>query len=130
MLRTQSRLPAWEVSTDWDLMVEPEIGLQWAADQVSALLANPGPAQAAQGARARFDRLGFTAAAISALAIMRAAPPRDRPLQAGVLRSVRADFSAPFAAFAVIDEPDSPWHQCMAFAAWVNLPAEPKQVGD
>lgn len=128
VLRTQVRMPAWEVSTDWDLMADPDLGVQWAAAQVNELLANPGPAQAAQGARARFDRLGFTAAAVSALAIMRSAPPREQLLQAGVLRTVRADLSTPFAVFAFIDQPESAWHQCLAFAAWVHLPADPQQV--
>ena len=128
VLRTEARVPAWEAESTWDLLAEPDVGLIDAARRVAALLAEPGPAQAAQCARARFDRLGFTAAAVTALAIMRSAPPRDREPTPGVLRKVRVDFAEPFAAFAFVDEPDSPWHQVMAFAAWVAEPTEPQQT--
>lgn len=128
VLRTEARVPAWEAESTWDLMAEPELGFVDAAQRISVLLADPGPAQAVQCARARFDRLGFTASAVTALAIMRSAPPRDREPKAGVLRKVRVDFAEPFAAFAFVDEPDSPWHHVMAFAAWVAEPTEPTQV--
>ncbi len=124
VLHTSVRLPAWEADARWDLLTDPALGFQDAAQRVAGLLAHPGPAQAAQRARARFDRLGFTAATITAVAIMRSAPPGQRESTAGVRRSVRADFAQPFAAFALIDEPDSSWHEVMAFAIWVGEPTE------
>ncbi|MFM8351681.1 MAG: hypothetical protein ACKN9D_11525 [Actinomycetales bacterium] len=129
VLRTQVRLPAWEVESTWDLMGQPELGFTQAADAIAALLANPGPAQATQRVRARFDRLGFTAAALTALAIKRSALPRDSESVTGVLRTIRADFAEPFAAFAMVDEADSAWHQVVAFAAWVHEPVEPHDEG-
>lgn len=128
VLRTEVRLPAWEAESSWDLMTDADLGFVDAAQRIAALLVHPGPAQAAQRARARFDRLGFTAAAVTALAVMRSAPPHDGEPTPGVLRRVRADFAEPFAAFALVDEPGSPWHQVMAFAAWIQEPADPQHT--
>ena len=124
-------LPAWYARSEHSL-ARAELGFPAAARSVAGLL---GLAvhdyQAKQSAVARYSRVGFEAAAVSAMAVLMGfAMPRD-----GVVRVAELRFGHPFAVVAVAvavddgasgDPPQgmsrpapSPWHGLPVFSAWV-----------
>jgi hypothetical protein len=117
-------LPAWQASSGHDL-TDPGLGF---AAAKNALAPGGDPWSARQAAMARYTRLGFEAAAVTAMAVAIALirPTRQRVAE---LR-----FGHPFAVVAVttdgngvtpatVDHP-SEWHGLPVFSAWVSEPAE------
>lgn len=135
--RCTAVLPAWSARTELDLS-RPELGFAAAAQALA-----PGdPWQARQAAAASYDRTGFEAAAVSALAVaMSMRVPRR-----GVVRTAELRFAHPYAVVAVavpeltgpeitgpeITGPErtsrgrasSPWNGLPVFSAWVAEPQD------
>jgi hypothetical protein len=127
--RCSAVLPAWTARTEYDLG-DPELGFAAAA----RALAPDDPWVARQAAMARYTRVGFEAAAVTALAVALAMHvPRT-----GLVRTAELRFGHPFAVVAVTaDRPGpgrparqdpSPWSGLPVFSAWVAQPedAEPQ----
>lgn len=122
-------LPAWSARSDHDLNV-PDLGFP----AVAQALGGGDPWEARQAAMARYSRVGFEAAAVSAVGIalaMLVVPAR------GLIRTAELRFGHPYAVVAVtVDEPvrgrppaeaRGPWHGLPVFSAWV---AEPEDAED
>lgn len=115
-------LPAWSASSRHDL-TDPALGFQAA---VRGLVPGAETFDARQAAMARYSRLGFEAAAVTAAMVRVAAriPARHRVAE---LR-----FGHPYAVVAVATDPAadrerprsgaSPWHGLPVFSAWVTEP--------
>jgi hypothetical protein len=115
-------LPAWSASSRLDL-TDPTLGFAAAA---RGLVPDAEDFDAQQAAMARYTRIGFEAAAVTALAVRSAAriPARHRVAE---LR-----FGHPYAVVAVATDPAagsqptrpavSPWHGVPVFSAWVSEP--------
>jgi hypothetical protein len=114
--RCTAVLPAWSAHSQQDLS-DPSLGFAAAA----AVLAPGDPWQARQAAMARYSRVGFEAAAVTALAIAMAA----RPSRPGLIRAAELRFGHPYAVVAVAAG-DGPWHGLPVFSAWV---AQPEDAG-
>ncbi len=126
--RCTAVLPAWSARSEHDL-TDPDLGFAAAAQALA-----PGdPWQARQAAMARYGRVGFEAAAVSALGIALAMlAPRQ-----GLIRTAELRFGHPYAVVAVAaDEPGSarppaaghsPWSGLPVFSAWVAQPENPSQ---
>jgi hypothetical protein len=109
-------LPAWSATDSYDLS-DPRFGFAAAAD---ALGAGPDPWQATQAATATYSRVGFEAAAVTAMAASMAMLPRR-----GLLRTVELRFGHPYAVVAVTAGAE-PWNGVPVFSAWV---CEPTSAG-
>jgi hypothetical protein len=114
--RCDAVLPAWSAQTNVELS-DPRLGF----GALAAGLAAGGSWRARQAAMARYSRVGFEAAAVTAFAVAvarLASPARSRVAE---LR-----FGHPFAVVAVaIDEDGAvpgPWHGVPVFSAWVTDP--------
>jgi hypothetical protein len=117
-------LPAWSASSRLDL-TDPALGF---AAAVRGLVPDGERFDARQAAMARYSRIGFEAAAVTAVAIRAAArvPARHR---AAELR-----FGHPYAVVAVATDPAanrersrsavSAWHGVPVFSAWVSEPVD------
>jgi len=115
-------LPAWSASSRLDL-TGPALGFAAAA---RGLVPDAESFDARQAAMARYTRIGFEAAAVTAIAIRSAVriPGRHRVAE---LR-----FGHPYAVVAVATDPArardrtrsavSPWHGVPVFSAWVSEP--------
>ena len=127
--RCTAVLPAWTAESEHNLR-DPELGFGAAAQALA-----PGDRwQAKQMAMARYTRVGFEAAAVTALLAARAMHV-PRP---GLVRTAELRFGHPFAVVAVTaDRPGagrpagqhpSPWSGLPVFSAWVAQPedAEPE----
>ena len=125
--RCTAVLPAWSARSELDL-TQPDLGFGLAAQALA-----PGdPWQARQAAVARYDRVGFEAAAVSALAVALSA----RVPQRGVLRTAELRFGHPYAVVAVAvphvtgperrspGPPGSAWDGLPVFSAWVAQPQD------
>jgi hypothetical protein len=123
--RCTAVLPAWSARSDHDL-TDPGLGFAAAAQALA-----PGdPWQARQAAMARYSRVGFEAAAVSALGIVMTMLSPQR----GLIRTAELRFGHPYAVVAVaVDEPargrppaggPGPWHGLPAFSAWMAEPAD------
>jgi len=117
-------LPAWEARSAHDLS-DGRLGFGAAAQA----LGKGDRWQAKQAAIARYTRLGFEAAAVTAMAIALSARPP------GLLRTGEIRFGHPYAVIAVAAadpdaEPDSGdvwperWNGLPLFSAWVAQPGE------
>jgi translation initiation factor 1 (eIF-1/SUI1) len=121
-------LPAWSANSTHDLR-DPRLGFGAAARAI----AGPDPWQAKQAAMARYTRIGFEAAAVTALAVYLSMRAPSR----GLRRTAELRFGHPFAVVAVtVDENydrnlgrprAGPWHGVPVFSAWV---AEPQDADD
>lgn len=126
--RFVSVLPAWSARTDIDLG-DDQLGFPGAARRLAATLTleDLGYA-AAQSAVARYDAVGFEAAAVTGL-FMATSARRYRP---GVRRTATLRFAHPYAvvAAATTDQrhgPDAPgraWHGLPVFSAWITDPTD------
>jgi hypothetical protein len=125
--RCTAVLPAWSARSDFDLSA-PGLGFGAAIGALSG----GDPWQAKQSAMARYSRVGFEAAAVSAVAVALAMmTPRPIPVRRAELR-----FGHPYAVVAVtVDPPDQssrpagsagPWYGLPVFSAWV---ADPEDAG-
>ncbi|MGH9094185.1 MAG: hypothetical protein ACRDXE_03395 [Acidimicrobiales bacterium] len=124
-------LPAWSAKFVLDLG-HREVGFPAAASAIAAALGIVDYRyDAVQSAVARYSRVGFEAAAVTALAV--AVAMRRRVLRPGVRRVAELRFGHPFAVVAVaVDdhtrpEKRGPWHGVPVFAAWVTEPTEPEE---
>ena len=137
-VRCNAALPAWRADTSLPLSALPGLGeaghlLGWQLR--SWQRQGPGRVDATQAAIAAFDRYGFEAAAITAMAVMAGAGP---PLDLGLRREVHIRFARPFVCVAAVD--DAPWgrvdgqyrrmpgtwHGLPVFSAAVSEPSEPQ----
>jgi hypothetical protein len=124
-------LPAWSAESRHNLN-RPELGIPAAAAAAKRALGEPGARhEAAQSAMARYSRVGFEAAAVSAMAVAVGFPmPQD-----GLRRTAEVRFDRPYAVVAVADRPwqdgwqpntseGSAWLGLPVFSAWVAEPEE------
>ena len=124
-------LPAWSAYSEHDLD-RPELGLPAAGAAAKHALGIPdGWHESKQVAMARYSRVGFEAAAVSAMMAGVSMPiPQD-----GLRRTARLRFGHPYAVVAVADrpwrdgwQPDTAegalWHSLPVFSAWVAEPTE------
>ncbi len=123
--RCTAVLPAWSARSEHNLDY-PDLGFA----AVAAALAPGDPWQARQSAMARYGRVGFEAAAVSAVAAaMAITVPRQ-----GLIRTAELRFGHPYAVVAVTVDPGGrppeagpdPWHGLPVFSAWV---AQPEDAG-
>jgi hypothetical protein len=130
-------LPAWQATSRHDLL-EPKLALGFEeAGKALAQLCNPefGPrlVEAVQVASGSFSRIGFEAAAITAMGTRGGTRPRPAEVRQ---RNAHLRFNRPYAVVAVtVDRPQLPgsetsspspaWHGVPVFSAWINEPAEP-----
>jgi hypothetical protein len=126
--RCAAVLPAWSARSQHNLGA-PGLGFLVAM----AALAPGDPWQAGQSAMARYGRVGFEAAAVSAAAaVMGMTTPRQ-----GLIRTAELRFGHPYAVVAVTVDPPGPrsepaaapgpWHGLPVFSAWV---ADPQDAGE
>lgn len=109
-------LPAWSASSRHRLDA-PELGFPSAARALAGLLGLPGYEFAAgQSAVARYHRVGFEAAAVTAVLVALSLPV----LRDGVVRVAELRFGHPYAVVAVAVDESSPWHGVPVFSAWVR----------
>lgn len=124
--RCTAVLPAWSAHSSHDLT---QVGLGFNAAKEA--LAGPGdPWQARQAAMARYSRVGFEAAAVTAMAVAMSMRAPSR----GLLRTAELRFGHPFAVVAVTADEHhdrkaggsrrGPWHGVPVFSAWVTEPEE------
>lgn len=107
-------LPAWSARGNHDL-AHPRLGLPAAARLLAPLVgAGEQAYEARQSVLARFDRVGFEAAAVSGVA----AAVAYRPQRPGVRRVAELRFGHPYAVVAVATG-SGPWHGLPVFSAWV-----------
>jgi hypothetical protein len=139
-------IPAWEASIPAvDLFGDADFGFDVAAAVLAERLsATSGElfAQAAQVTTAKFDRWGFSAASVTALAMIGMAGGRELPRARGLQRDATVRFSRPFGVVAVAASPreleeslglpmsgqpePEPWRGVPVFTAWVTRPTEPQ----
>jgi hypothetical protein len=123
--RCSAVLPAWSAQSEHDL-TGADLGFAAAARGLAGLLgADDLPYEAKQSAVARYSRVGFEAAAVTAVAALLSMPPPPRD---GVLREAELRFGHPYAVVAVATQRDGaapgPWHGLPVFSAWVADPAD------
>jgi hypothetical protein len=109
-------LPAWSASSEHGLGA-PALGFPSAARALAGLIGLPEYRyEAKQSAVARYSRVGFEAAAVTAM-VMASALPMYRD---GVVREAVLRFGHPYAAVAFVSDRSSPWHGVPVFSAWVR----------
>jgi hypothetical protein len=130
-------LPAWEAHNDHELRGR-ELGFEYAAGVLAQIAGLPLEGlQAKQSAMARYTRLGFQAAAVTAMCMVGSAlPPRTR----GIERHVELRFGHPFAVVATTWDNKwndaagglvpGPWNGVPVFSAWVADPMDPTSEPD
>lgn len=122
--RCTALLPAWSADSDHDLG-RTELGLPAAARAAAAALGlGAFGYEARQSAVAKYTRVGFEAAAVSAMAVATGyQEPRD-----GVERTAELRFGHPYAVVATARDQRwesgrgtvvGPWHGLPVFSAWV-----------
>ena len=122
-------LPAWSARADLDLTADPGLGFGAAGEVLARLVDEPGMAvDARQCAVARFHRVGFEAAAVTAVAGRMSAIIEQGEVR---VRVAHLRFPHPYAVVAVArptapytGAPD-PWDGIPVFSAWVDTPEEP-----
>lgn len=123
--RVRVVLPAWKASSNHELTADPGLGFGALGRALAASLppGTAGAIQARQCAVARYNRWGFEAAAVTAVAL------RSAMMQPGVSRTATLRFGHPYAVVAVVGKGPArprrdPWAGVPVFAAWVGEPAE------
>ncbi|MGI9092729.1 MAG: serpin family protein [Mycobacteriales bacterium] len=126
--RYTSVLPAWSAQSKHDLTRSVELGFPAAAAALAkAMTLGRHRHVAKQAAMARYTRVGFEAAAVTAVVMERSAASAPRP---GLRRDALLRFAHPYAVVAVTaDEPgrrptavESRWHGLPVFSAWITEP--------
>jgi hypothetical protein len=119
--RYTSILPAWSAESDHDLS-HPDFGFAAAAARLGEALGRPDLSFVArQSALARYSRLGFEAAAVTAMMTLAGAIVARE----GVRRTAELRFAHPYAVVAVAEDPSGgPWAKVPAFSAWVAEPED------
>ena len=133
--RCYAQLPAWEAQSDLDLADE-STGFSAAFSTLAdVLLLTNAWYEARQSAIARYGRVGFEAAAVTAFAIATSAVVgKSRKRRIAELR-----FGHPFAVVAVTtdahrgrstgNQQRGPWHGVPVFSAWITEPCEADEPG-
>ncbi|MDP7701763.1 hypothetical protein [Mycobacterium sp. TY815] len=116
-------LPAWQASSNHDLTADPGLGFGALGRALAAALPAVPEIQARQSAVARYNRWGFEAAAVTAVAL------RSAMLPTGMSRTATLRFGHPFAVVASVGKRPGrprrdPWAGVPVFAAWVAEPAD------
>lgn len=116
-------LPAWKASSDHDLTADPELGFGALGRALSEALPAAPDMQARQSAVARYNRWGFEAAAVTAVAL------RSAMMPTGLSRTAVLRFRHPYAVVASVGKRPGrsrrdPWAGVPVFAAWVADPAD------
>jgi hypothetical protein len=116
--RCSAVLPAWEARSELDLG-HPDLGFPAGARAIAELLGlSEYDYEARQSAVARYTRVGFEAAAVSAMFTTTGfTMPRD-----GVVRTAELRFAHPYAVVAVASG-GGPWNGVPVFSAWVANPS-------
>jgi hypothetical protein len=117
--RCTAVLPAWSAESDHDLS-HPDFGFVAAAEHLARALGRPDlEFLARQAAVARYTRVGFEAAAVTAIMTLLSATIRRE----GLLRTAELRFAHPYAVVAVADDPSGgPWQRVPVFSGWVAEP--------
>jgi hypothetical protein len=125
-----SVLPAWSAETDIDLGGDRTLGFPVAARTLAeALQLGECPYDAQQRAVARYNAVGFEAAAVTGLAVLLS----GRPPTPGRRRTATIRFAHPFGVVAATTEdyytyPPDPagrsWHGLPVFSAWISEPSD------
>jgi hypothetical protein len=119
--RCTAVLPAWSTSSRHDLSRAD--GFPAAAEALANLMQLHGWSfGAVQSAVARYHRVGFEAAAITAMWLAGGATQ----VRVGVLRTAQVRFGHPYAVIAVATQPGGPWDGVPVFSAWVADPENPE----
>jgi hypothetical protein len=112
-------LPAWSARSEHDLGA-PSLGFPAAALVLAqALRLKEFAFVAKQAAVAKYTRVGFEAAAVTAMMMMAAGVPM---LREGRRRTAELRFGHPYAVVATANQPGSPWHRVPVFSAWITDP--------
>jgi hypothetical protein len=114
-------LPAWTASSTHDLTADPGLGFGAVGEALAQALPAALDVQARQSAVARYNRWGFEAAAVTAVALRSAMTPTALSRNA-VLR-----FGHPYAVVASVGKRAArrdPWAGVPVFAAWVTEPSD------
>jgi hypothetical protein len=123
-------LPAWSADSTHELTGHPGLGFGAAAATLGALAGlDEFVCEARQAAVARYSRIGFEAAAVTALGVAMGGNP---PIRRGVMRTAELRFGHPYAVIAVTTDPDrrgalpvtSPWRGLPVFSAWITQPED------
>jgi hypothetical protein len=116
--RCTAVLPAWSARSELDLG-HPDLGFPAGARAIAELLGlSDYEYEARQSAVARYTRVGFEAAAVSAMFTTTGfVMPRD-----GVVRTAELRFAHPYAVVAVASG-GGPWDGVPVFSAWVADPS-------
>lgn len=129
--RCYAELPSWEATCDLDLEGRAT-GFEAAFSTLADVLRLDGAWYVArQSAMARYSRVGFEAAAVTALAVATAAAVGV----SGKRRVAELRFGHPYAVVAVVTEDDprggpadvrqrDPWRGVPVFSAWITEPSE------
>jgi hypothetical protein len=111
-------LPAWSADSEHKLE-RADLGFPAAARAVATALGLAELAyEAKQAAVARYTRVGFEAAAVTAMFELAMAPSYED----GLRRSAELRFGHPYAVVAATFQPGGPWHGLPVFSAWVAEP--------
>ena len=119
-------LPAWTARSEHDL-TRADVGFPSAARALAQLLGlTEFQFEAKQAAVATYDRTGFEAAAVTAMAVALGAAMVPRR---GLRRTATLRFGHPYAVVAVTTHQgpqnhDEPWHGLPVFSAWITEPSD------
>ena len=119
-------LPAWTARSEHDL-TRADVGFLSAARALAQLLGlTEFQFEAKQAAVATYDRTGFEAAAVTAMAVALGAAMVPRR---GLRRTATLRFGHPYAVVAVTTHQgprnhDEPWHGLPVFSAWITEPSD------
>ncbi|MHA7652496.1 hypothetical protein ACX9NE_23850 [Mycobacterium sp. ML4] len=120
--RVRVVLPAWQASSNHELTADPELGFGAVRQALAVALRAAPDIQARQSAVARYNRWGFEAAAVTAVAL------RSAMMPTGLSRTATLRFGHPYAVVAVVGSRPArgrrdPWAGVPVFAAWIGEPA-------
>ncbi len=121
-------LPAWDATTDVPLDDEPWFAA--AATTTAPWVTEPDGTEGRQSAVASYDRTGFSAAAVTALAPRAGAAYRPAPERDVRIRHLEVRLDRPYAVLAVAGQPThlppdpqlEHWDDVPVFSAWVADP--------
>lgn len=114
-------LPAWSASSNHELTADPGLGFGAVGRALAQALPVAPDVQARQSAVARYNRWGFEAAAVTAVAL------RSAMMSTGLSRTAILRFGHPYAVVASVGKRPArrdPWAGVPVFAAWVTEPTE------
>lgn len=109
----EARLPAWSATHTTDLATAPGVGL--IAAPIQAMLPEESDVSCVQNVSATYDEDGFSAAAVTVLAVAGSAPPMG---ESRTIRQVTLSFDRPHAVVAVAR--GGAWDGIPLFHAWVD----------